>query len=161
MTPFVAPKKPRSKYIYEAGSIDDYNRMPCPKCGCRHLVPQYEIYLPGEQYTAFVCQHPIGRTRECGQVVYVHLRVPELVWVSEDGVWTIYRRPIDDGSTHICVYEDGCTIIEICGIESDGSTWMHFENSLPGDVKEALRAIVEDCGGDASIIGKRKKKVRR
>ena len=165
LNPRPKSRTPDPEYIFDAGTVDARS-MACPSCGrIGSMGPTgKDINYLGEWYEQFQCGHTKGWVeirgrRPCDQTIYIRHPMPNQVWVSPNGRWTIncdmnrFKRYVA-----MLVIEENNRVFDIGWVTKDGLCYMEHEYDLPEYVLIAIDKIADECAKNARNMIRRNEK---
>lgn len=83
------PERPKADLVMRDEEFNPRS-FRCPRCGSMEWSPGSYYYEPGTCEVTYTCWHE-GRGRQCGFKVRTTENQPDLIWVSPNQQWLIYR----------------------------------------------------------------------
>ena len=156
LNPRPKSRTPDPEYVFDAGTVDARS-MACPSCGrIGSMGPTWEdINYLGEWYEQFQCRYmkvPVKMhdRSSCVQTIYIRHPMPNQVWVSPNGKWTIncdmnrFKRYVA-----MLVIEENNRVFDIGWVTEDGSCYMEHEYDPPEYVQNAVDKVAYECAKNA------------
>lgn len=139
---------PEDAVIHE-GEITDSRGIVCPRCRqAGGIFYAGTIYEPGTAYHVYRCNNQSFGGRWCDQRIYARVPAPDVIWVSDNGLWSISREDSGDTVTlHIVSDEGGANT---ASMSHDGRIWWDHDN-CPGYVADAVNRILGDIRSERGL----------
>ena len=136
-------KIPDDAFIISPEESEVIRQIACPKCGRTDgLFYAGSIYEVGRATDVYRCCNET-RGKVCGQMIYNPYSRPDILWVSDNGMWAIQNEGISHtGAVNLQVMEDGMYSNRYT-MYADG-TVLRDHAQTPGYVDDQVRRILDD-----------------
>ena len=136
-------KVPDDAFVITPEESEVVRQIACPKCGRTDgLFYAGSIYEVGKATDVYRCCNET-RGKVCGQKVYNPYPRPDILWVSDNGKWTIQSEGVSHtGAVNLLITDDGMYSNRYT-MYADGMV-LRDNEFIPGYVDDAARTILED-----------------